>query len=150
MKSFESERFEAIMFTQTIQEVRLLGMGKEFRIKVTKGNKGWRECSQTLMSLSPSFSFSNFFSTEFLILPISCGSDNVKLNSIKTHLRGFPYVCYSYITRSKAKFCQRGLLVHVYLCVKVNTKIYNISKAKEEMLRPLLQQQYEHTGPSKS
>ena len=97
--------------------------GEGVQEKSDKRQKGWKECSQTLMSLSPSFSFSNFFSTEFLILPISCGSDNVKLNSIKTHPRGFPYVCYSYITRSKAKFCQRGLLVHVYLCVKVNTKI---------------------------
>ena len=29
----------------------------------------------------------------------------------------------SYITRWKATFCQRGLLVPVYLCVKVNAEI---------------------------
>ena len=91
--------------------------------KVTKNNKGWRECSQKLMSLSPIFSMPIFSSTEFSILRISCGSDNVKVTSIKTHPRGFLCVCYSYITRSKVTFCQRGLLVPVYLCVKVNAKI---------------------------
>ena len=97
--------------------------GKEFMTKVTKSNKGWRECSQKLMSLSSSFYMPIFSSTEFSILRISCGSDNVKVTSIKTHPRGFLCVCYSYITRWKAKFCQRGLLVPVYLCVKVNVKI---------------------------
>ena len=97
--------------------------GEGVHEKSDKRQRVWRECSQTLMLLSPIFLFSNFLSTEFLILPISSGSDNVKENSIKTHPRGFPYVCYSYITRSKAKFCQHGLLVHMYLCVKVNTKI---------------------------
>ena len=118
MKSFESERFEAIIFNQTIQKVRLLGRGKEFMTKVTKNNKGWRECSQKLMSLSPIFSMPIFSSTEFSILHISCGSDNVKVASIKTHLRGFLCVCYSCITRSKATFCQRGLLLPVYLVCK--------------------------------
>ena len=123
MKSFESERFEAIIFNQTIQKVRLLGRGKEFMTKVTKNNKGWRECSQKLMSLSPIFSMPIFSSTEFSILRISCGSDNVKVTSIKTHPRGFLCVCYSYITRSKVTFCQRCLLVPVYLFVKVNAKM---------------------------
>ena len=91
--------------------------------KMTKSNKGWRECSQKLMSLSPIFSMPIFSSTEFSILRISCGSDNVKVASVKTHLRGFLCVCCSCITRSKATFCQRGLLLPVYLCVKVNVKI---------------------------
>ena len=91
--------------------------------KVTKSNKGWRECSQKLMSLSPIFSMLIFSSTEFSILRISCCSDNVKVTSIKTHPRGSLCVCYSYITRSEVKFCQLGLLVPVYLCVKVNAKI---------------------------
>ena len=94
--------------------------------KVTKSNKGWRECSQKLMSLSPIFSMPIFSSTEFSILRISYGSDKVKVTSIKTHPRGFLCACYSYITRSKLIFCQRGLLVLVYLCVKVNTKICHI------------------------
>ena len=104
-------------------KVRLLEMGKELMTKMTKSNKGWRECSQKLMSLSPIFSMPIFSSTEFSILRISCGSDNVKVASVKTHLRGFLCVCYSCITRSKATFCQRGLLLPVYLCVKVNVKI---------------------------
>ena len=123
MKSFESERFETIIFNYTIQKVRLLGRGKEFMTKVTKSNKGWRECNQKLMSLSQMFSMPNFSSTEFSILRISCGSDNVKVISIKTHPRGFLCVCCRYITRSKVTICQRGLLVPVYLCVKVNAKI---------------------------
>ena len=83
--------------------------------KVTKSNKGWRECSQKLMSLSPIFSMPIFSSTEFSILRISCGSDNVKVTSIKTHPRSFLCLCYSYINRSKVTFCQRRLLVPVYL-----------------------------------
>ena len=123
MKSFESESFEAIIFNQTIQKVRLLGMGKEFMTKVTKSNKGWKECSQKLMPLSLIFSMPIFSLTDFLILRISCSSDNVKVTSIKTHPRGFLCVWYRYISRSKVTFCQRGLLVPVYLCVKVNAKI---------------------------
>ena len=91
--------------------------------KVTKSNKGWRECSQKLMSLSPIFSMPIFFSTEFSILRISCGFHNVKVTSIKTHPRSFLCVCCSYITRSEVTFCQRGLLLAVYLCVKLNVKI---------------------------
>ena len=91
--------------------------------KVPKSNKGWRERSQKLMSYSSIFSMPILSSTEFSILRISCGSDNVKVTSIKKHLRGFLCVCYSYITRSKVTFCQRGLLVHVYLCVAMNAKI---------------------------
>ena len=91
--------------------------------KVTKSNKGWRMCSQKLMLLSPIFSMPIFSSTEFSILRISCSSDNVKVTSIKTHPRGFLCVWYSYISTSKVTFCQRGLLVPVYLCVKVNAKI---------------------------
>ena len=91
--------------------------------KVTKSNKGWRECSQKLMSLSSIFSMLIFSSTEFSILRTSCGSDNVKVISMKTHPRDFLCVCYSYITKSKATLCQRGLLVPVDLCVKVNAKI---------------------------
>ena len=91
--------------------------------KVTKCNKRWRECSQKLMSLSLIFSMPIFFSTEFLILRISCDSDNIKVTSIKTYPRCFLCVCYSYTTRSKATFCKRGLLVPVHLCVKVNVKI---------------------------
>ena len=91
--------------------------------KVKKSNKGWRECSQKLMSLSPIFSMLIFSSAEFSILCISCGADNVKVTSIKTHPRGFLCICYSYINRSKATFSQRGLLVPVYLYVKVNAKI---------------------------
>ena len=91
--------------------------------KVTKGKKGWRECSQKLMSLSPIFPMPIFSSTEFSILLISWGSDNVKVTSIKKNPRGFLCVCYSYITRSKVTFCQRDLLVPVYLYVKVNVKI---------------------------
>ena len=90
--------------------------------KVKKSNKERRECSQKLMSLSPIFSMPICFSTEFSILRISCGCDKVKVTSIKTHPRGFLCVCYSYITRSKVTFCQRGLLVPVYLCVNVNAK----------------------------
>ena len=56
---------------------------------MTKSNKGWVECSQKLMSLSPIFSMPIFSSTQFFILGISCGSDNVKVTSIKTHPRGF-------------------------------------------------------------
>ena len=138
MKSFESERFEAIIFNQTIQKVRLLERGKEFMTKVTKSNKGWRECSQKLMSLSPIFSMPIFSSTEFLILRISCGSHNVKVTSIKSHLRGFLCVCCSCITRSKATFCQSGLLVPVYLCIKVNMKIVENSC----FLPFILQQRY--------
>ena len=74
---------------ESIQKVRLLGRGKEFMTKVTKSHKGWRECSQKLMSLSPIFSMPIFSSTQFFILGISCGSDNVKVTSIKTHPRGF-------------------------------------------------------------
>ena len=91
--------------------------------KVTKGNKEWRECSQKLMSLSPIFSMPIFSSTEFSILRISCGSNNVKVTSIKTHSRGFLCVCYRYVTRSKGTFWERGLLVPVYLCIKANAKI---------------------------
>ena len=124
MKSFESERFEAIIFNQTIQKVRLLGRGKEFMTKVTKSNKGVEGVQPVVdVSLSPILSMPIFSSTEFSILRISCGSDNVKVTSIKTHPRGFLCVCYSYITRSKVTFCQRGLLVPVYLCVKVNAEI---------------------------
>ena len=123
MKSFESERFEAIIFNQTIQKVRLLERGKELTTKVTKSNKAWRDCSQKLMSLSPIFSMPIFSSTEFSILRILCGSDNVKVTSIKAHPRSLLYVCYSYIATPKATFCQRSLLVPVYLCVKVNAKI---------------------------
>ena len=110
--------------------------------KVTKSNKGWRECSQKLMSLSPIFSMPIFSSTEFSILRISCGSDNVKVTSIKTHPRGFLCVCYSYITRSKVTFCQRGLLVSVYLCVKVNAKIVENVKMVECFWSIILQQPY--------
>ena len=123
MKSFEPKRFEPIMFKQTIQKVRLLGRGKEFTTKVTKNRKRWRECRQKSMSLSPMFSTPNLSSTEFSILCISCGFDNVNVNGIKAHRRGFLCVCYSYMTRPKATFCQRGLLVPVYLCVKGNAKI---------------------------
>ena len=56
-------------------KVRLLGMGKELMTKMTKSNKGWRECSQKLMSLSQIFSIPIFFSTEISILRISCDSD---------------------------------------------------------------------------
>ena len=91
--------------------------------KVTKTNKGWRECSQKLMSLSPIFSMPIFSSTEFSILRLSFGSDNVKVTSIKTHPRGLLRVCHGYITRSKVTFCQRGLLLPMYLCVKENAKI---------------------------
>ena len=97
MISFESERFEAIIFNQTIQKVCLLGRRKEFMTKLTKSNKGCRECSQKLMSLSPIFSMPIFYSTEFSILCISCGSDNVKVTTIKTHPRGFLCVYYSHI-----------------------------------------------------
>ena len=92
-------------------------------IEVTKSNKVWRECSQKLMSLSPILSMPIFSSTEFSILSISCSSGNIKVTTIKTHPRGFLCVRYSYITRSKTTFCQRGLLVPVYLCVKLNAKI---------------------------
>ena len=129
MKSCESERFEAIIFSQTIQKVRLLGMGKEFLTKVTKSNKGWKECSQKLMSLSLIFSMPIFFLTDFLILCVSCGSDNVKVASIKTHPRGFLCVCYSYISRSKVTFCHRGLLVSVYLSMNAKiaeTSVFNL------------------------
>ena len=85
--------------------------------------KSNRECSQKLISLSPIFSMPIFSSTEFSILCISCGSDNVQVTTIKTHPRGFLCICYTYITRWKATFCQRGLSVPVYLCVKVNAKI---------------------------
>ena len=97
--------------------------GKEFMTKVTKSNKRWRECNQKLMSLSPIFPMPIFSSTEFSIHRISCGSHNVKVTSIKTYPRGFLCVCYSYIARSKVTFCQRGLLVYVYLCVAMNAKI---------------------------
>ena len=97
--------------------------GKEFNTKVTKSNKGWRKCSHKLMSLSPIFSMPIFSSTEFQIIHISCGFDNVELTSIKTHPRGFLCVCFSYITRWKVIFCQCGLLVSVYVSVKVNAKI---------------------------
>ena len=107
----------------TIQKKRLLGRRKEFLIEVTKSNKGWRECSQKLVSRSPIFSMPIFSSTEFSILSISCSFGNIEVTTIKTHPRGFLCVCYSYITRSKATFCQRGLLVPVYLCVKLNAKI---------------------------
>ena len=138
MKSFESERFEAIIFNQIIQKVRLLGRGKEFMTKVTKSNKGWKEWSQKLMSLSPIFFMFIFSSTEFSILRISCSSVNVKVTNIKTHPRGFLCACFSYITRSKVTFCQRGLLVPVYLCVKVNAKI-----AENSCFRPfILNQSY--------
>ena len=103
-------------------KVHLLGRGEEFMTKVTKSNKGLRECSQKLMSLSSFFSMPIFSSIEFWILCISCRSDNVKVNSIKTHPRGFLCVCYSYITRSKVVFCQCDFLVPVYLCVKVNAR----------------------------
>ena len=96
--------------------------GKELTAKVAKSNKGSRECSQKLISLSPIFSKPILSSTEFSILLISCGSDNVKVTSIKTNPSGFLGVCYTHITRSRVTFCQRGLLVPVYLCVKVNVK----------------------------
>ena len=60
--------------------------------KVTKSTKGWRECSQKLMSLSPIFSMPIFSLTEFPILHISCSSDYFKVTSIKTHPRGFASV----------------------------------------------------------
>ena len=78
--------------------------GKEFMTKVTKSNKGWRECSQKLMSLSPIFSMPIFSSTEFSILRISCGSDNVKVTSIKTHPRGFLCVCLAILPDRKQHF----------------------------------------------
>ena len=101
----------------------------EFMTKTPKSNKGWKECSQNLLSLSPIFSMPIFSSAEFSILRISCSYDNAKVTGIKTHPRGFLCVCYRYITRWKATFCQRGLFVPVYICVKVhattvgNTKI---------------------------
>ena len=138
MKSFESERFETITFNWTIQKVRLLGRGKDFMTKMTKSNKGWRKWSQKLMLYSPISYMRIFSSSEFSILLISCGSDNVKATSIKTHLKGFLCVCYSYITGSKVTFCQRGLLVPVCLCVKVNAKI-----AENSCFWPfILKQQY--------
>ena len=143
MKSFESERFEVIKFNQTIQKVCLLGRGEEFMRKVKKSKKEWRECSQKLMSLSPIFSMLIFSSTEFSIHRILGSSQNVKVTSIKSHPRGFRCVCYSYIARSKVIFCQRGLLVSVYLCAKVNIEI------AENSVFDLLQQQYEHSGPSR-
>ena len=94
MKSFRLESLKQSYY-QTIQKVRLLGSGKEFMTKVTKGNKGWMECSKKLMSLSPTFSMPIFSSNEFSILRISCDSDNVKVTSTKTHPRGSLYVCYS-------------------------------------------------------
>ena len=57
--------------------------------KVTKSNKRRSEYSQKLMLLSPIFSMPIFSSTEFLILRISCGSDNVKVNSITTYQETF-------------------------------------------------------------
>ena len=122
MKSFESERFEAIIFSQTIQKKTSFRKGKELTAKVAKSNKGSRESSQKFISHSPIFSMSILSSTEFSILRISCGSDNVKVTRIKTNPSGFLGVCYTYITRSRVTFCQRGLLVPVYLCVKVNVK----------------------------
>ena len=91
--------------------------------KVTKDNKGWRECSQKFIPLSSIFSIPIFSSTEFSILRISCGSHNFKVTSIKIYPRGFLCVCYSSIARLKVTFCQCGLLVPVYLDVKVNAKI---------------------------
>ena len=91
--------------------------------KVTKSSKGLKECSQKLMSLCPIFSMPIFSSTEFSILRISYSSNKVKVTSIKTHPRGFLCVCYSYTTRPKVTFCQRGSLVPVYLRGKVNAKI---------------------------
>ena len=98
-------------------------MGEGVHDKSDKSNKGQSECSQKLMSLSPISPMSIFSLTEFSILRISCGSNNIKVISIKAHPRGFPCICYSYIARSKVAFSQRGLLVPVYLCVKVNAKI---------------------------
>ena len=154
MKSFESESFEAIIFNQTIQKVRLLGMGKEFMTKVTKSNKGWKECSQKLMSLSLIFSMPIFSLTGFLILRISCSSDNVKVTSIKTHPRGFLCVWYSYISRSKVTFCQRGLLVPVYLCVKVNAKIaensvFNLLNLRSHIYKYIHRDIYEYEASVK-
>ena len=80
------------------------------------------------MSLSPIFSIPSFSSTEFLILRISCSSDNVEVTSTKSYRRGFLCVCYGYITRSKVTFCQRGLLLPVYLCVKVNAWMRKLLK----------------------
>ena len=146
MKSFELKRFDAIIFNQTIQKVRLLGRGKAFVKKVTKTNKGWRECSQKLMSLSPIFSMPIFSSTEFSILRISFASDNVKVTNIKTHPRGFLCVCHGYITRSKVTFCQRGFLLPMYLCVKVNAKIAENSCFSPIILKqPYIQIQQEES-----
>ena len=142
MISFESERFEAIIFNQTIQKVSLLGRRKEFMTKVTKSNKGWRECSQKLMSLSPIFSMPIFYSTEFSILCISCGSDNVKVTTIKTHPRGFLCVYYSHITSSKVTFFQRDLLVPVYLYVKVN--VFNLLQLSSHIYKYIHRYIFEH------
>ena len=91
-------------------------MGKKFKTKVTKSNKGGRECSQKLMSLYPIFSLPIFSSTDFSILHISYGSDNLKVTRIKSNPRNFACACYNYITRSKVTFCQCEWLVPVYLC----------------------------------
>ena len=61
--------------------------------------------------------------TEFSIVRTSCGCDNAKATSMKAHPIGFLCVCFSYATRSKVTFSQRGLLVPVYRCVKVDAKI---------------------------
>ena len=113
MKSFESERFEAIMLLD-LSKCTSFRKGEEVHDKSDKKQ-------QRVEGVQPEVV--HFSSTEFSIFRISCGSDNVKVTSIKTHPRGFLCVCYSYITRSKVTFCQRGLLVPVYLCVKLNAKI---------------------------
>ena len=108
MKSIESERFKAITFNHR--------KGDGVHDKSDKKQQRVEGVQPEVDATFSNFSIPIFSSTEFSILRISCGSH-------KTHPRGILCVCYSNITRSKVKFCQRGLLVPVYLCVKVNAKI---------------------------
>ena len=122
MKSFELERFKAIIL---LNHSKSTSFRKGERVHDKSDKK-----QQKVEGVQPEVdvTFSNFFYPHFLFNwifdpPYLWGSDKVKVTSIKTHPRGFLCVCYSYITRSKATFCQRGLLVPVYLCVKLNAKI---------------------------
>ena len=71
MKSFELERFEAIILNQTIQKTRFLGMGREFMTKMAKSNKGGASAARSLGHFLQFFSMPIFSSTEFSIVRIS-------------------------------------------------------------------------------
>ena len=76
------------------------------------------------MSLTQNFSVPNFSSTQFLILCISWGSDNITVSNNKNKSKKlFARPRYKVPRIVTPQFCQHGLLIHVCLCVSVRAHI---------------------------